>query len=144
MNEVEKKKRLKGIAKVVANQVEVLNTIVQFKEDYKDSLIKILLNPKDGKQAALLVIENGRIYVEGIENNLKSSISKKALGWDGFMETKTNVFADILGGGDISLGSIIWKVITFRIKLKGIKNVLILMKLFEYEVDPQVQMEITN
>ena len=133
MNEEGKKKRLKGIAKVVANQVEVLNTIEKFKEDYKDSLIKILLNPKDGKQAALLVIENGRIYVEGIENNPKSSISKKALGWDGFMETKTKVFADILGGGEISLGSIIWKVITFRIKIKSIKNVLILMKLFEYE-----------
>jgi len=136
MNEVEKKKRLKGIAKVVAKEIEVLNTIEQFKEDYKDSLIKILLNPKDGKQAALLVIEKGSIYVEGIENKPKSSISKKVLDWDGFMEAKTNVFADILGGGDISLGSIIWKVITFRIKLKGIKNVLILMKLFEYEVEP--------
>ena len=53
MNEVEKKTRLKGIAKVVAKEIEVLNTIEQFKEDYKDSLIKILLNPKDGKQAAL-------------------------------------------------------------------------------------------
>ncbi len=136
MNEEEKKKRLKGIAKVVAKEVEVLNTIEQFKEDYKDSLIKILLNPKDGKQAALLVIEKGKIYVEGIENNPKSSISKKALGWDGFIETKTNVFADILGGDDISIGSIIWKVITFRIKIKSIKNVLILMKLFEYEVEP--------
>jgi hypothetical protein len=41
-----------------------------------------------------------------------------------------------LGGGDISMGSIIWKVITFRIKIKGFKNVLILMKLFEYEVEP--------
>jgi len=82
------------------------------------------------------VIEKGRIYVEGIENNPKSNISKKALGWDGFMETKTNVFADILGGGDISMGSIIWKVITFRIKMKGIKSVLILMKLFEYEIEP--------
>ncbi|MHA1241525.1 MAG: hypothetical protein ACTSQU_12170 [Promethearchaeota archaeon] len=133
MNEVEKKTRLKGIAKVVAKEVEVLNTIEQFKEDYKDSLIKILLNPKDGKQAALLVIDKGKIYVEGIENNPKSSISKKTLGWDGFIETKTKVFADILGGDDISMGSIIWKVITFRIKIKSIKNVLILMKLFEYE-----------
>ncbi|MHA1239164.1 MAG: hypothetical protein ACTSQU_00085 [Promethearchaeota archaeon] len=38
MNEVEKKTRLKGIAKVVAKEIEVLNTIEQFKEDYKDSL----------------------------------------------------------------------------------------------------------
>ncbi|MHA1472615.1 MAG: hypothetical protein ACTSQW_05915 [Promethearchaeota archaeon] len=112
MNEVEKKKRLKGFAKIVAREVEVLNTIEQFKEDFKDSLIKILLNAKDGKYAALLVI---------------------ALGWDGLLQTKTEVFVELLGGGDISMGSIIWKVITFRIKIKGIKNLLLLMKLFEYD-----------
>ena len=129
----EKKTRLKGFAKIVAKEIEVLNTIEQFKEDFKDSLIKILLNAKDGKYAALLVIEKGSIYVEGIENNPKSNISKKVLGWDGLLQAKTQVFVDLLGGGDISMGSIIWKVITFRIKIKGIKNVLILMKLFEYE-----------
>ena len=133
MNEVEKKKRLKGFAKIVAREVEVLNTIEQFKEDFKDSLLKILLNAKDGKYAALLVIENGSIRVEGIENTPKSNISKKTLGWDGFLQTKTEVFVDLLGGGDISTGSFIWKVITFRIKVKGIKNLLILMKLFEYD-----------
>jgi len=133
MNEVEKKKRLKGFAKIVAREVEVLNTIEQFKKDFKDSLVKILLNAKDGKYAALLVIENGSIRVEGIENTPKSNISKKTLGWDGLLQTKTEVFVDLLGGGDISMGSIIWKVITFRIKIKGIKNVLLLMKLFEYD-----------
>ncbi len=129
----EKKTRLKGFAKIVAKEIEVLNTIEQFKEDFKDSLIKILLNAKDGKYAALLVIEKGSIYVEGIENNPKSNISKKVLGWDGLLQAKTQVFVELLGGGDISMGSIIWKVITFRVKIKGIKNVLILMKLFEYE-----------
>ncbi|GAG55933.1 unnamed protein product, partial [marine sediment metagenome] len=52
MNEVEKKKRLKGFAKIVAREVEVLNTIERFKKDFKDSLVKILLNAKDGKYAA--------------------------------------------------------------------------------------------
>jgi len=129
----EKKIRLKGFAKVVAKEVEVLNTIEQFKEDFKDSELKILLNAKDGKYAALLVIDKGKVYVEGIENNPKANISKKALGWDGLLKTKTEVFVDLLGGGDISMGSIIWKIITFRIKIKGIKSVLTLLKLFEYE-----------
>ena len=129
----EKTKRLKGFAKVVAKEVEVLNTIEQFKEDFKNSELKILLNAKDGKFAALLVIDKGKVYVEGIENNPKSNISKKALGWDGLLQTKTEVFVDLLGGGDISMGSIIWKILTFRIKIKGIKNVLTLLKLFEYE-----------
>ena len=66
----EKKKRLKGFAKVVAKEVEVLNTIEQFKEDFKDSELKILLNAKDGKYAALLVIDKGKVYVEGIKNVL--------------------------------------------------------------------------
>ena len=129
----EKKKRLKGFAKVVAKEVEVLNTIEQFKEDFKDSELKILLNAKDGKYAALLVIDKGKVYVEGIENNPKENIKKKNAGWDGLLQTKTEVFVDLLGGGEISMGSIIWKILTFRIKIKGIKNVLTLLKLFEYE-----------
>ena len=129
----EKKKRLKGFAKVVAKEVEVLNTIEQFKEDFKDSELKILLNAKDGKYAALLVIDKGKVFVESIENNPKENIKKKNAGWDGLLQTKTEVFVDLLGGGDISMGSIIWKILTFRIKIKGIKNVLTLLKLFEYE-----------
>jgi len=129
----EKKKRLKGFAKVVAKEVEVLNTIEQFKEDFKDSELKILLNAKDGKYAALLVIDKGKVYVESIENNPKENIKKKNAGWDGFLEAKMQHFVELLGGGDISTGSIIWKILTFRIKIKGIKSVLTLLKLFEYE-----------
>jgi len=129
----EKKPRLKGFAKVVAKEVEVLNTIEQFKEDFKDSKLKILLNAKDGKYAALLVIDKGKVYVEGIENKPKENIKKKNAGWDGLLGAKTQLFVELLGGGDISMGSIIWKIITFRIKIKGIKNVLTLLKLFEYE-----------
>ncbi|GAH25358.1 hypothetical protein ES705_03592 [subsurface metagenome] len=129
----EKTKRLKGFAKVVAKEVEVLNTIEQFKEDFKDSELKILLNAKDGKYAALLVIDKGKVYVESIENKPKENIKKKYAGWDGFLEAKMQLFVELLGGGDISMGSIIWKILTFRIKIKGIKNVLTLLKLFEYE-----------
>ena len=129
----EKKKRLKGFAKVVAKEVEVLNTIEQFKEDFKDSELKILLNAKDGKYAALLVIEKGKVFVESFENNPKENIKKKNVGYDGFLGAKMQLFVELLCGGDISMGSIIWKILTFRIKIKGIKNVLTLLKLFEYE-----------
>jgi hypothetical protein len=76
----EKKKRLKGFAKVVAKEVEVLNTIEQFREDFKDSELKILLNAKDGKYAALLVIDKGKVYVESIENKPKENIKKQNAG----------------------------------------------------------------
>lgn len=128
----EKKKRLKGFAGIVAKQVEPLNSIEKFKEDFKDTELKILLNAKDGKNAALLVIDKGRVYVEGIENKPKENIKKKVVGWDGLLQAKTQIFVDLLGGEDISMGSIVGKILTGRMKIRGIKNVLVLLKLFEY------------
>ncbi|MGB5909857.1 MAG: hypothetical protein WBH31_01550 [Promethearchaeia archaeon] len=128
----EKKKRLKGFAGVVAKQVEPLNSIEKFKEDFKDTELKILLNAKDGKYAALLVIDKGSVYIEGIENKPKENIKKKVVGWDGLLQAKTQIFVDLLGGEDISMGSIVGKILTGRMKIRGIKNVLVLLKLFEY------------
>ncbi len=129
----EKKKRLKGFAGIVAKQVEPLNSIEKFKEDFKDTELKILLNAKDGKYAALLVIDKGRVYIEGIENKPKENIKKKVVGWDGLLQAKTQIFVDLLGGEDISMGSIVGKILTGKIKIRGIKKVLVLLKLFEYE-----------
>ncbi len=128
----EKKKKLKGFAGVVAKQVEPLNSIEKFKEDFKDTELKILLNAKDGKYAALLVIDKGSVYIEGIENKPKENIKKKVVGWDGLLQAKTQIFVDLLGGEDISMGSIVGKILTGRMKIRGIKNVLVLLKLFEY------------
>ena len=128
----EKKKRLKGFAGVVAKQVEPLNSIEKFKEDFKDRELKILLNAKDGKYAALLVIDKGKVYVEGIENKPKENIKKKVVGWDGLLQAKTQIFVELLGGEDISMGSIVGKILTGRMKIRGIKKVLVLLKLFEY------------
>ena len=129
----EKKKKLKGFAGVVAKQVEPLNSIEKFKEDFKDTELKILLNAKDGKYAALLVIDKGSVYIEGIENKPKENIKKKVVGWDGLLQAKTQIFVDLLGGEDISMGSIVGKILTGKIKIRGIKKVLVLLKLFEYE-----------
>ncbi|MFX1586669.1 MAG: hypothetical protein ACFFC1_00825 [Promethearchaeota archaeon] len=128
----EKKKRLKGFAGIVAKQVEPLNSIEKFKEDFKDKELKILLNAKDGKYAALLVIDKGKVYVEGIENKPKENIKKEVVGWDGLLQAKTQTFVELLGGEDISMGSIVGKILTGRIKIRGIKKVLVLLKLFEY------------
>ncbi|TFG25519.1 MAG: hypothetical protein EU532_11575 [Promethearchaeota archaeon] len=128
-----KKKRLKGFAGIVAKEIEPLNSIEKFKEDFKDKTIKILLNAKDGKYAALLVIDHGRIYVEGIENKPKENIKKKVLGWDGLLQTSTQTFVDLLGGDNITTGKIVAKILTGKIKIRGVKNVLVLLKLFEYE-----------
>ena len=126
----EKKKRLRGFAGIVSKQVEPLNDNEKFKQKYKDTQVKVLLNAKDGKYAALLVIDKGTIHVEDLKNNPKENLKKKVLGWDGLLQTKTKTFVGLLESDDISLGKVIGKILTGRIKIRGIKHVLVLLPLF--------------
>lgn len=126
----EKKKRIRGLAGIVSKLVEPLNENEKFKEKFKDIEKKVLLNAKDGKYAALLVIDKGTIYVEGMKNNPKKNLKKKVVGWDGLLQTKTSTFLEILESNEISLGKIVGKILTGRIKIRGIKHVLVLLQLF--------------
>ena len=126
----EKKKKPRGFAGIVAKLVEPLNENEIFNEKFKDTEVKVLLNAKDGKYGALLVIDKGKIFVEGIKNNPKKNLKKKVVGWDGLLQTKTSTFLKILDSDEISLGKIIGKILIGRIKIRGIKNVLILLQLF--------------
>ena len=126
----EKKKRLRGFAGIVSKQVEPLNDNEKFKQKYKDTQVKVLLNAKDGKYAALLVIDKGTIHVEDFKNDPKENLKKKVLGWDGLLQTKTKTFVGLLESDDISLGKVIVKILTGRIKIRGIKHVLVLLPLF--------------
>jgi len=126
----EKKKRIRGLAGIVSKLVEPLNENEKFKEKFKDTEKKVLLNAKDGKYAALLVIDKGTIYVEGMKNNPKKNLKKKVVGWDGLLQTKTSTFLEILKSDEISLGKIVGKILTGRIKIRGIKHVLVLLQLF--------------
>lgn len=129
MSEEENKKKLRGFAKIVSKEVEPLNSYDKFKEKYKDTEVKVLLNPKDGKDAALIVLDKGKIYVESIKNT-KENLKKKNAGWDGFLEAKLQIFLDILTGGDVTVGMIVKKILTRKAKIRGIKHVLILLQLF--------------
>ena len=127
----EEKKKLRGFASIVAKQIEPLNEMEKFKEKFKDTQVKVLLNAKDGKWAALLVIDKGKIYVEGIKNDPKENIKKKNAGWDGLLQTTTPMFLEILGSDEVSMGKVIRKILSGKIKIRGIKHVLVLLQLFE-------------
>lgn len=127
----EEKKKLHGFANIVAKQVEPLNDNEKFKEKFKDTELKILLNAKDGKWAALLIIDKGKIHVEGIKNEPKENIKKENAGWQGLLETTTPMFLELLGSDKVSMGKVIRKILTRKIKIKGYKKVLILLQLFE-------------
>ncbi|NVM43643.1 MAG: hypothetical protein HWN79_01910 [Candidatus Lokiarchaeota archaeon] len=128
----EKKKRIRGFASVVSKQIEPLNEIEKFKEDFKDRTIKILLNATDGKNAALIIIDKGTICVEEVENNPKENLKKKKVGWDGRIQAKTNDFVELLTSEDLSIGSVVGKVLTFKIRIRGLFKALTLLELFNY------------
>lgn len=128
----EKKIRLKGFAGVVSKQIEPLKSIDKFKEDFRDRTVKILLNATDGKNAALIVIDKGTIHVEEVENKTKENIKKKNAGWDGRIQAKTNDFVELLTSENLSVGSVVGKVLTYKIRIRGLFKALTLLKLFKY------------
>ena len=126
----EKKKKPRGFAGVIYAQMIPLNEKEKFREKYKDTSMKLLLNATDGKYAALITINKGNLEVEGVSNKEKDDIKKEALGWDGKLETTTQIFLDF-GMGNISTASFLVKwLITRKIKMKGMKNVMVLLDLF--------------
>ncbi|TET58060.1 MAG: hypothetical protein E3J52_09205 [Promethearchaeota archaeon] len=127
----EEKKKLHGFAGIVSKQIEPLNEMEKFKQKFKDTEVKVLLNAKDGKWAALLILDKGKIFVEGIKNNPKENIKKKNAGWDGLLQTTTASFLELLGGDNVSTGKVIRKILTGKIKIRGIKHVLVLLQLFD-------------
>jgi len=124
------KKKLRGLAGILSKLVEPLNENQKFKEKFSDIELKVLLNATDGKYAALLVIDKGTIHVEGYKNNPKKNLKKKVIGWDGLLQTTTLIFLKILKRDKISKKNFIGKVLTRKIKIRGIKNVLVLLQLF--------------
>jgi len=128
----EKKKRIRGFAGVVSKQIEPLNEIEKFKEDFKDRTVKILLNATDGKYAALIVIDKGTIYVEEVKNTPKENVKKKNAEWDGRLQAKTDAFVNLLTSEDLSLGSVLGQILTFKIRIRGLRKALTLLELFKY------------
>lgn len=124
-----KKKRLRGFPGVVKGQLDALNTNAYFQEKYQDEKFKVLLNANDGKLAAIVKVENGVVEVESVKNIPKENIKKKQLGWDGKLDTTVPIFLEI-AMGKLSLWGIIKKVITRKIKIRGIRTLLKLLDMF--------------
>jgi hypothetical protein len=127
----EKKKKLRGLAGIVSRLVEPLNENEKFKERYKNTEVKVLLNAKDGKHAALIVINKGTIHVEGIRNSPKENLKKKIVGWDGLLQTNTSTLLEIVESEEISIGKVVRKIIIGKIKIRGIRKVIVLLDLFK-------------
>ena len=128
----EKKKRPRGFAGMIYKTVLPLNDNAKFKEKYKDVQRKILLNAVDGKYAALVIIDNGTIDVEGIVNKVKEDLKQDVLGWEAKLETTTELFLK-LASGELGTGASLVKIITRKLKIKGLNKILELFSFLEPE-----------
>ncbi len=127
----EKRRKLIGFAGVIDKFFNPLNNIEEFRERFKDTNLKILLNAIDGRYAALVKISNGNIEVEGYKNKERENLKRDILNWEGKLETTLHLFLKI-ANGELSTLSIIIKLIMRKIKIKGVKKVLILKDLFSF------------
>jgi uncharacterized membrane protein YkoI len=126
----ETKKKPRGFASMIYKTVMPLNDNEKFKEKYKDIKSKILLNAVDGKYAALVIIDNGTVDVEGIVNKEKNDLKQDVLGWEAKLETTTELFLK-LASGQLGTGASLVKIITRKLKIKGMNKILDLFALLE-------------
>ena len=125
----EKKKRLRGFPGIIHKNLDKLNTNEYFKKKHAETEAIVMLNANDAKAAAMVTINKGTVSVEGVPNDSKSGLKKKVLGWDGKIETTLQIFMDIVIG-KLSLGGIVKKFFSRKIKVRGIRKLLILLNLF--------------
>ncbi|MFX1256541.1 MAG: hypothetical protein ACFFAN_01675 [Promethearchaeota archaeon] len=117
-----KKKKLRGFANVIEKRLESAQKVHKKKveELIKGLRSRVVYNPKDGKWAALITIDNGNITVEGIKNTPKENLSRKKLLWWGYMETSIQNF---MNAEKISNFKWFLKMIRFNTKIRGIPHV---------------------
>lgn len=127
----EKKPKLRGFVGVIWKQLEPLNNIDFFKKKYQEEKFKILLNATDGKLAAIIIVEKGMLSVESVKNGDKKYMKQvyKENNCNGKLYTTMPLFLDI-AMGKLGLGAIVKKIIGRKIKIKGIKNLLKLLDMF--------------
>ena len=123
--------RLRGFAATLGNRLKLVKDIDEFKEYSKNISVKLLLNPLDGRYAALITIDKGTLNIEGIRNDDPSNLKKKKLGWNGKMAMKLQLFLQ-LAAGMISQNKLLKMVATGKIKVRGLIYFVILQKLFSF------------
>jgi hypothetical protein len=127
----ESNNNVRGFAILIKSILTPLNENKKFQEKFGNINAKILLNASNLNHAAIINIQNGFVRVKSIPNKPEENIKKKKLGWDGFLEMDTQTFLAIamnrlslLGGAKMLL--------TRRIKMRGIRKLLILLKIFRF------------
>lgn len=122
-------KKVRGFAGIIEKVLAPLNENKKFKENFSDINVKILLNATNVNFAALIIIKNGTIRVESLLNKPKENLNKEKVGWDAFLQMDTQIFL-AFAMMRLSMIGMIKKILERKIKLKGLRKLLILLKVF--------------
>ena len=124
-------KKLRGFAVLINSILTPLNENENFHEKFRKINTKILLNASNLKYAALIIIDHGFVRVESIPNIPKENIKKRNVGWNAFLEMDTQTFLAI-AMNRLSILGVGKKWLTGKVKMRGIRKLLILLKMFKF------------
>ncbi|MFX1379305.1 MAG: hypothetical protein ACFFA4_09435 [Promethearchaeota archaeon] len=124
-------KKIRGFAVLINSILAPLNENRKFREKFGNLTIKFLLNASNLKNAAIIIIEKGLLRVESIPNKPKENLKKRKVGWNGFLEMDTQTFLAI-AMNRLSLFGVAKKWLTRKIKIRGIRKLFILLKIFRF------------
>ncbi len=124
------KEKIRGFASLINSVLVPLNENNKFQEKFKNIDTKILLNASNLKFAALIIIDHGSLNVKSIPNKPKANLKKKKIGWNAFLEMDTKTFLDLAVNRISKLGvAKMW--VTRKIKIRGIRTLLLLLNVFK-------------
>jgi patatin-like phospholipase/acyl hydrolase len=131
MEEIEiEEKKVRGFAGIIDNALSPLNSNQIFQERFRTTELKIVLNAKNANYAALIIVDRGILRIESIKNKPPENLKKKEIGWDALLEMDTQTFLAI-AMNRISMLGVAIKWITGKIRMKGIRKLLNLLKIFK-------------
>ncbi|MFX1551616.1 MAG: uroporphyrinogen decarboxylase family protein [Promethearchaeota archaeon] len=115
---VQKEKERKGLAGILWQQMGKINDNTKFKEQYANAMMSFLYNLTDQRYGALIKVENGRLEVEHVRNDEETLKSLKV---DGLLACPAGLFFDF-SGGKLSKVAMVGKMLTGKLKVKGMKK----------------------
>ncbi|MFW9875098.1 MAG: hypothetical protein ACFFG0_18490 [Candidatus Thorarchaeota archaeon] len=124
----EQEEKLRGLAVIINSILAPLNDNIRFQKEFKNTDARILLNAPNLNNAVIIIIFHGSLKVKSIPNKPKTNIKKKNIGWNVFIEFDTQTLFT-LAISKLSLLKIAKLWISRKIKIRGIRNLLLLLKM---------------
>lgn len=123
--------KLRGFAVLINSILTPLNENEKFKAKFGSIHVKILLNASNLNHAAIIIVESGLLRVESVPNKPKENLKKQKIGWNAFLEMDTQTFLAI-AMNRLSLLGVAKLWLTRKIKMRGIRKLIILLKIFKF------------